>query len=194
MTSRIATWPLAAAWLLWSGAALAQAGGTSGQVGGPSDSTSSGRSPTEAKPQNTPVTGGGPTTQTGKTSEQGTGSSSSSSSATGDSAHASTSTPSGHFDAVTGKVEKVDKSKHTIQLSGFDHKLKVDSSTSVMKDGARASFEDIREGDRVRASYSGSGDEPTATRIDVMSKGSSSGSSGSSSSSSSPSGPAGPTR
>jgi hypothetical protein len=91
---------------------------------------------------------------------------------------------------ITGKVEKVDQTKKQLTLQ-----LKVDESTQVTKNGQRASLSDIKEGDQVRASFSGS----QVQRIEVMSGGSSggtgssdstSGSSGSSSSksSSSPSG------
>jgi hypothetical protein len=77
---------------------------------------------------------------------------------------------------VTGKVEKLDKSKNQISLQ-----LKVSDSTQVMKNGQTASLADIKEGDQVRASFTPSGQ---VDRIDVMSSGS--GSSGSSSGSSSP--------
>jgi hypothetical protein len=77
---------------------------------------------------------------------------------------------------VTGKVDKLDKSKNQLSLQ-----LKVSESTQVMKDGQTASLSDIKEGDQVRASFSSSGQ---VERIDVMS----SGSSGSSSSPGSSSG------
>jgi hypothetical protein len=76
---------------------------------------------------------------------------------------------------VTGKVDKLDKSKNQLSLQ-----LKVSESTQVMKNGQTASLSDIKEGDQVRASFSSSGQ---VERIDVMSSGS--GSSGSSSSPSS---------
>jgi hypothetical protein len=73
---------------------------------------------------------------------------------------------------LQGKVEKFDRTDNTLTLSGTDKKLKVDSSTQVMKQGERASFEDIQEGDQVRASYSGSGETVNAKRIDIMPSGS----------------------
>jgi hypothetical protein len=61
---------------------------------------------------------------------------------------------------VTGKVDKVDQTKNELSL-----KVKVDPSTQVMKNGKTATLSDIKEGDQVRASFSGS----QVQRIDVMS-------------------------
>jgi hypothetical protein len=47
----------------------------------------------------------------------------------------------------------------------------VTDSTRVMKDGQSASLSDIKEGDQIRASYSGSGDTLMVSRIDVMTAG-----------------------
>jgi hypothetical protein len=100
-----------------------------------------------------------------------------SSGTTGGSASAGSASAGGS--QVTGKVDKIDQSKKELSL-----KLKVDESTQIMKDGQRATLSDIKEGDQVRASFSGG----EVQRIDVMSGGGSgrSGSSGSSGSSSSP--------
>lgn len=68
---------------------------------------------------------------------------------------------------VTGKVGKIDKTNNEITLS-----LKVSDSTQVTKDGQRASLTDIKEGDQVRASFSGSGESLQVTEIEVMSSGS----------------------
>jgi Cu/Ag efflux protein CusF len=68
---------------------------------------------------------------------------------------------------VTGKVGKIDKTNKEITLS-----LKVSDSTQVTKDGQRASLTDIKEGDQVRASFSGSGESLQVTEIEVMSPGS----------------------
>jgi Cu/Ag efflux protein CusF len=73
---------------------------------------------------------------------------------------------------LQGKVEKFDRSENTLTLSGIDTKLKVDSSTQVMKEGARATLNDIKEGDQVRASYSGTGETVNAKTIDIMPSGS----------------------
>ena len=82
---------------------------------------------------------------------------------------------------VTGKVEKFDKSKKELSL-----RLKISDSAQVMKDGKTASLSDLKPGDEVRASFSGTGDTLEVNRIDVLS-GSSKGSK-ESGSSSSPSG------
>jgi hypothetical protein len=65
---------------------------------------------------------------------------------------------------VTGRVEKIDES--SIQVAG--KQLKIDSSTSVSKGGIGATLADVKEGDEVRASLSGSGDPRKAERIEVM--------------------------
>jgi Cu/Ag efflux protein CusF len=68
---------------------------------------------------------------------------------------------------VTGKVDKFDKSNKELTLS-----LKVSDSTQVTKDGQSASLNDIKEGDQVRASFTGSGESLQVTEIEVMSPGS----------------------
>lgn len=70
---------------------------------------------------------------------------------------------------VTGKVEKISHSDSSITVRSSDQteqKLKVDSGTAVVKDGRRATYEDLEPGDQVRASMSGSGD---LTRLEVTS-------------------------
>jgi Cu/Ag efflux protein CusF len=99
----------------------------------------------------------------------GSGSTSSGASASTD---PSTSSTSGHFDALTGKVERFDRSNNELTLAGSDRKLKLDSSTKVMRDGSRASIDDIKEGDQVRASYSGAGDTLQVKSLDITSAGS----------------------
>ena len=59
---------------------------------------------------------------------------------------------------LTGMVEKFDCRAKELTLQNSDKKLKVTDSTRVMKDGQSASLSDIKEGDQVRASFSGSGD------------------------------------
>lgn len=116
------------------------------------------------------------------TSGSATGSigSSTGSSAT-DSTQASASSSSSN--QVTGKVEKFNRSSKELTLA-----LKVSDSTQVTKDGQQASLSDIKEGDQVRASFSGSGDTLQVTQIEVMSKGSMGSSKSGSSSSSGASG------
>jgi hypothetical protein len=74
-------------------------------------------------------------------------------------------------DALTGKVEQFDRSTNELTVAGSDQKLKIDSSTKVMRDGSRASIDDIKEGDQVRASYSGSGDTLQVRSLDITSPG-----------------------
>ncbi len=95
------------------------------------------------------------------------------------------STASGHFDALAGKVQKFDRSKDTLTLAGSTKTLKVDPSTKVTKDGSRASIDDIKEGDQVRASFSGAGDTVQVQKLDIRPQGATgtSGMTGSSSSS-----------
>jgi hypothetical protein len=54
---------------------------------------------------------------------------------------------------VHGSVERFDRSSNTLTVAG--QPLKLDSSTEVLKDGSRASLNDIKEGDQIRASFSG---------------------------------------
>ena len=55
--------------------------------------------------------------------------------------------------SVQGRVTNVDSDQHELTLSGGQH-LKADPSASVTKGGKTASFNDIQEGDQVRASMS----------------------------------------
>jgi hypothetical protein len=76
-----------------------------------------------------------------------------------------------HDHELTGRVESFDRSQNTLTISGTE--LEIDSSTEVMRDGTRASISDIKEGDQVRASFTGSGDTAAARRIEVMTQGAS---------------------
>ena len=81
------------------------------------------------------------------------------------------SSESSHLNEITGRIESFDRTQNTLTLSGKE--LKVDSSTEVLRDGTRASISDIKEGDQVRASFSGSGDTSAAQRLEVMTQGAS---------------------
>jgi Cu/Ag efflux protein CusF len=146
---------LALAGLLLGRQAIAQTGSGSSGSSGTSHDT-----PTPSMGSGTGSTSG--TGSSGTSSGMSTGKSSETGSTMG-----STSADQ-HHKAITGTVEKLDKSKHELTLSGTDKKLKLDSKTSVMKNGEHATLDDVKEGDQVRASYSGSADHPTVTRIDVM--------------------------
>jgi len=92
---------------------------------------------------------------------------------TGSSSTGSTADPAATAEgnSLQGKVEKFDRSKNTLTLSGTDKTIKLDSSTKVMKDGSSATLDDIKEGDQVRASYSGSGNTVKAQSVDITSAG-----------------------
>jgi Cu/Ag efflux protein CusF len=150
---------LGVAGLLVAGTAYAQSGSTAGgQTTDPSQSGSK--------------MGSG----TGSTTSQGTGSTGSSSSTTGTgspgTAEQHAMGKEGGKNELTGTVEKFDRESKELTLQHSDKKLKVNDSTRVMKDGQRGSLSDIKEGDQVRASFSGTGATLTATRIDVVTAGS----------------------
>jgi hypothetical protein len=94
------------------------------------------------------------------------------SSATGMGSSMGSTAASAGASEMTGKVQKVDKKNGQLTLA-----IKVSPSTQVTKNGQAASLSDIKEGDQVRASFSGS----TVTQIEIMSKGATSGSMGGSS-------------
>jgi Cu/Ag efflux protein CusF len=68
-----------------------------------------------------------------------------------------------------GTVQQLDETSREITLSGSRARLMVTNGTEIRKDGRRASFSDLREGDEVRASFSGSGESRTVEKLDVMS-------------------------
>jgi Cu/Ag efflux protein CusF len=107
----------------------------------------------------------------GTTSEPSSGSSTSSgsmgSSAGTASATGDTSATAGQ--QLTGTIQKFDKDSKELTLANSDKKLKVSDDTKVMKDGQKGSLSDIKEGDQVRASYSGTGDTLQVTTLEVMS-------------------------
>ena len=70
-------------------------------------------------------------------------------------------------DELTGKVQKIDHEKQTLTLE--DKELKLTDTTTIMKDGQPASHADIKEGDEVRASFSG--DTLEVRSIDLMTAG-----------------------
>ena len=139
---------LGVAGLLVVGTAYAQSGSTSGsQTTDPSQSGSA----------------SGSSTSTG---------SSSSTMGTGSGGSATEQHAMGSKNELTGTVEKFDRETKELRLQNSEKKLKVSESTRVMKDGQTASLSDIKEGDQVRASFSGSGDTLMVSRIDLMTAGS----------------------
>jgi Cu/Ag efflux protein CusF len=73
---------------------------------------------------------------------------------------------------LTGKVQKFDRKSNELTIANSQKKLKVSDDTQVRKDGQKATLSDIKEGDQVRASFTGTGNTLQVNRIDVMSSGS----------------------
>jgi hypothetical protein len=68
---------------------------------------------------------------------------------------------------ISGTVESYDREKRTLSLSSSEKKLKLTDDTQVLKDGARVPVGQLMEGDEVRASFSGSGDEVEVAVIEI---------------------------
>jgi hypothetical protein len=74
---------------------------------------------------------------------------------------------------VEGRVERLERDD-TIRLSGTEsvglafQPLKLEPSTEVVRDGKKVSPDHIQEGDEVRASFSGSGDDVRLERIEIL--------------------------
>ncbi len=90
-----------------------------------------------------------------------------------------TSGASAHASALQGKVQSFDRSNNTLVLAGSAKTLKIDSTTQVRRDGARASVGDIKEGDQVRASFAGAGDTLNVSTLDILAAGTTAGASNS---------------
>jgi hypothetical protein len=117
---------------------------------------------------------GGSSTTGGQTSGTGTGSGSSmgqsgTGSSMGQSGSSTGTTSSGT--ELSGKVEKIDRQSNELTIANSGKTLKLSSDTKVRKDGQKAKISDIKEGDLVRASFSGSGDTLHVKRLDVVSAG-----------------------
>src|SRR5512138_3487331 len=56
---------------------------------------------------------------------------------------------------LNGTVEKLDRASKEMTLAESGGKLTVSDETQILKDGRRAAFSDVKEGDVVRASYAG---------------------------------------
>ncbi len=149
---------LIAATPAWAG------GDKAGSMGSTSDPSASGStsSDTSRSGSASGSVGSGSTMGTSPDATHGTASGSTASDPSASAMGSSAST-----NEVTGKVEKFDRSNKELTLS-----LKVSDTTQVTKDGQTASLSDIKEGDQIRASFSGSGETLEVTQIEVMSKGS----------------------
>jgi len=148
--------------------AWAQTGSSGSTTGKGTSSGSSGSTTDSSKGSSGSPYGTG----SGSTSGSMGGPSDTGSSATGTGSSMGSTAASAGASEMTGKVQKVDKKNGQLTLA-----IKVSPSTQVTKNGQAASLSDIKEGDQVRASFSGS----TVTQIEIMSKGATSGSMGGSS-------------
>ncbi len=169
--------------------ALGMAQPTSGAVGGPSNGYAGASELPRPSKQNTPVTGGGPTAQQPRNDQNGavTGGSASSSTGTmenGTSSGAGSTTSANHpsSDFVTGRVASFDRNDQTIKLRGHSQTFQLQRDATITRDGASASMADVKEGDRVRASFA-PGDHTRISSLDIMSGPRHTGATGSSSSS-----------
>jgi hypothetical protein len=74
---------------------------------------------------------------------------------------------------IQGRVERLERD-NTLRIAGTEsvglafQPLQIEPSTEVMQDGKKVSPNDIQEGDEVRASFSGSGDDVRVERIDIL--------------------------
>src|SRR5262249_21566129 len=74
---------------------------------------------------------------------------------------------------LEGSVKKVDPGANTVQVSsglfGILRKtLEVNSNTEIQMEGRQATLADVREGEKVKASYESRDGKNIATRIEVM--------------------------
>jgi Cu/Ag efflux protein CusF len=144
-----------------------QGTGSSGTTSSGTGSSGTKSSGTGSSGTTSSGTGSSGTTSSGTgssgTASSGTGSSDTAASGTGSS---STAGASASASQVTGKIKKYDKDSKTVTLDSSDRKLKLSEKTKVMKDGAKASMSDLKEGENVRASYAPTADQTAP--IDVL--------------------------
>ncbi len=69
---------------------------------------------------------------------------------------------------ISGTVKSVDPATKEVTLAGSDGTLSVTDDTQIVKDGRPAALSDVREGDEVRASYSGSGETTQVMKLEVV--------------------------
>ena len=119
---------------------------------------------------------GGSSTTGDQTSGTGTGSGTGSGSSMGQSGSSSTGSMgspqvSSTGTELAGKVQKIDLQSNELTIANSNKTLKLSKDTKIHKDGQKAKISDIKEGDLVRASFSGSGDTLHVKRLDVVSAG-----------------------
>jgi Cu/Ag efflux protein CusF len=95
----------------------------------------------------------------------------SSQTSTSQSASSQTGTTASASNELSGEVKKVDKDKKSLKVSsptGGEQELKVADGATITRDGNQAALDQIKEGDKVRASLDASGSQ--ASKIEVSSK------------------------
>jgi hypothetical protein len=68
-------------------------------------------------------------------------------------------------------VKKIDKEKRSLKVTssaGVEQDVKLAPSATIMRDGAQAGLDQLKEGDQVRASFDPSTNQ--ATKVEVQSK------------------------
>jgi Cu/Ag efflux protein CusF len=132
---------------------------------GTSGSSASGQSSDTSSPGSSATKSGSDTGEASSSSDT-SGSSAPASDTSGTSASASND--QGTSQQLSGTVQKFDQDSKQLTLSSSDKTLKINDDTKVTKNGEEASASDIHEGDRVRASFSGSGDDVEVLTIEVV--------------------------
>lgn len=119
---------------------------------------------------------GAATTGTGQAAQGSTAPQGSATAQSSPAGQASASSPSSVSKSVEGRVEQLDRAGN-LTLAGteaaghaFD-RLKVDSRTEITANGEKATIGQLNEGDEVRASFSGQGDELHVDRLEIVTKG-----------------------
>jgi Cu/Ag efflux protein CusF len=72
---------------------------------------------------------------------------------------------------LSGVVKKIDKDKRSLKISspaGVEQDVKLAASATITRDGTKAGFDQLKEGDDIRASFDPTSDQ--ATKLDVQSK------------------------
>jgi hypothetical protein len=72
---------------------------------------------------------------------------------------------------VSGRIEAIDRANRTLTIANSEKPLKLTDDTEVIRNGEKSSPGDLMEGDEVRASFSGSGDNLQVTRVEVIGTG-----------------------
>jgi len=68
---------------------------------------------------------------------------------------------------VTGKIADISQDQVNVDAAGTPVNMHVTGSTQVTIDGEKSSLDSLKQGDQVRASFTHSGGESTATKLEV---------------------------